>query len=74
MPFQFALSTRAGTDCVARVVRSLTELSPGATLVSIDAFDRMRRRAMHRMRRRAMLTGLRERPRFGSRLSALCFA
>ena len=28
MPFQYALSTRAGTDCVARVVRSLMELDP----------------------------------------------
>ena len=48
-PFQYALSTRAGTDCVARIVRALTELDQRATLLSIDgigAFDHMRRRAM----------------------------
>ena len=28
MPYQYALSTRAGTDCVARVVMLLTELNP----------------------------------------------
>eukprot|EP00969_Alexandrium_andersonii_P281368 12439150-Alexandrium_andersonii.AAC.1 len=49
MPFQFALSTRAGTDCVARVARALTELDSTATVVSIDgvgAFDHMRRSSM----------------------------
>ena len=49
MPFQYALSTRAGTDCVARVVRSLIELDPRKTLLSIDgigAFDHIKRKAM----------------------------
>ena len=49
MPFQYALSTRAGTDCVARVVKSLTELDPRKTLLSIDgigAFDHIKRKAM----------------------------
>ena len=49
MPFQYALSTRAGTDCVARVVRSLMELDPRKTLLSIDgvgAFDHIKRKAM----------------------------
>ena len=27
-PFQFALSTRAGTDCVAHAVRATTDLGP----------------------------------------------
>ena len=27
-PFQFALSTRAGTDCVGHVVRALTDENP----------------------------------------------
>ena len=45
MPFQYALSTRAGTDCVARVVRSIMELDPTKTLLSIDgkgAFDHIK--------------------------------
>eukprot|EP00969_Alexandrium_andersonii_P038376 1681003-Alexandrium_andersonii.AAC.1 len=63
MPFQFALPTRAGTDCVVRVVRVLTELSPSATLVSIDGIG-----AFDHTRRRAMLTALRERPALQSLL------
>ena len=35
-PFQFALSTRAGTDCVARMVRAITEQRQTATLLGID--------------------------------------
>ena len=49
MPFQYALSTRAGTECVARVVRALTELDGRLTLVSIDgigAFDHIKRKSM----------------------------
>ena len=49
MPFQYALSTRAGTDCVARVVRSMMELVPTKTLLSIDgigAFDHITRESM----------------------------
>ena len=49
MPFQYALSPRAGTDCVARVVRSMMELDPTKTLLSIDgigAFDHITRKSM----------------------------
>ena len=49
MTFQYALSTRAGTDCVARVVRSMIELDPTKTLLSIDgigAFDHIKRKSM----------------------------
>ena len=35
-PFQFALSTRAGVDCVGHAVRVMTETNPDATLLSID--------------------------------------
>ena len=35
-PFQFALSTRAGVDCVGHAVRVMTERNPDATLLSID--------------------------------------
>ena len=48
-PFQFALSTRAGTDCVGHAVRLLTDLGPNATLLSIvgvGAYDNVRRMAM----------------------------
>ena len=41
-PFQFALSTRAGVDCVGHVVRSTTDADPTATVLSVDgigAFD-----------------------------------
>ena len=41
-PFQYALSTRAGTECVAHIVQSLSELDPRSTILSIDgvgAFD-----------------------------------
>ena len=49
MPFQYALSTRAGTDCVARAACALTELDGCKTVISIDgvgAFDQIRRDAM----------------------------
>ena len=49
LPFQFALSTKAGTDCVSRMVRVLTELDSQKTIVSIDgigAFDHIKRRSM----------------------------
>ena len=35
-PFQYALSTRAGTECVAHVVQSLTSMDSNATILSID--------------------------------------
>ena len=48
-PFQFALSTRAGTDCVGHAVRVATELNPRLTVLSIDgvgAYDHIFRSAM----------------------------
>ena len=48
-PFQYALSTRAGTDCVGHVVRAVTDDRETATLLSIDgvgAFDYVSRAAM----------------------------
>ena len=35
-PFQFALSTRAGTDCVGHAVRVVTDDDPEMTVLSID--------------------------------------
>jgi hypothetical protein len=48
-PFQYALSTRAGTECVAHILQSLTKADPRATILSIDgigAFDLIGRQAM----------------------------
>ena len=49
MPFQHALSSRSGIDCVPRVFRSLMELDARKTLLSMDgigAFDHIKRKAM----------------------------
>ena len=48
-PFQFALSTRAGVDCVGHAVRAATDADPRATVLSIDgigAYDHVLRSAM----------------------------
>ena len=45
-PFQFALSTRAGTDCVEHAVRVMTDADPDATILSVDgvgAYDHVLR-------------------------------
>ena len=47
--FQYALSTRSGTECIAHAIQGLTDLDEAATVVSIDgigAFDVVSRRAM----------------------------
>ena len=49
MPFQFALSTRAGCESIAHMVQTCTDADPRTTLFSIDgvgAFDLVSRRAM----------------------------
>ena len=48
-PHQFALSTRAGTECVIHALRAASEIDPSVTITSIDgvgAFDFISRRAM----------------------------
>ena len=48
-PFQLALSTRAGVDCVGHAVRAATNMDPEMTVLSIDgvgAYDRVYRSAM----------------------------
>ena len=48
-PFQFALSTRAGTDCVGHAIGVATELNTRLTVLSTDgvgAFDHVFRAAM----------------------------
>ena len=48
-PHQYALSTRAGCECIVHALQGLCELNPSATVTSIDgvgAFDLVSRRAM----------------------------
>ena len=48
-PFQYALSTRCGTECVGHAIQGLTDLDPEATVLSVDgigAFDLVFREAM----------------------------
>ena len=48
-PFQYALSTRAGTDCVGHLLRAATNADPQATILSVDgvgAYDHVLRATM----------------------------
>ena len=48
-PFQHALSTKSGGECIAHSLQALTDLDPRATVLSIDgigAFDIISRGAM----------------------------
>ena len=56
-PFQYALSTRSGCECVAHALQGLTEIDPRATVTSIDGIS-----AYDLISRQAMLEGLREMP------------
>ena len=38
-PFQYALSTKAGCECVAHALQGLTDLDPEATVLSIDGIS-----------------------------------
>ena len=51
-PFQYALSTRAGTDCVGHLLRASTDRDPTSTVLSVDgigAYDHVLRSAMGRL-------------------------
>ena len=52
-PFQYALSIRAGCECVAHVLQALCEVDERATIMSIDGIS-----AYDLISRRAMLSGL----------------
>ena len=41
-PYQYVLSTRARSECIAHVIQGLTELNPEATVLSIDGNKRAR--------------------------------
>ena len=48
-PYQYALSTRAGTECIAHILQTLTADNPRTTVLSIDgigAFDLISRKSM----------------------------
>ena len=48
-PFQFALTTKSGCECVAHIAQTLTDLDGNTTLLSVDgigAFDLISRGAM----------------------------
>ena len=48
-PFQYALTTRCGCECIAHTAQALTDADPEATVLSIDgigAFDLISRAAM----------------------------
>ena len=50
-PYQYALSTRAGTECVGHLFRAACDLDPDLCILSIDgigAFDHVKRAAMLR--------------------------
>ena len=53
-PFQYALSTRSGTECVAHAIQALTDLDPDSTVLSVDGIG-----ALDLVSREAMLSGLR---------------
>ena len=50
--FQYALKTRAGCECVAHIIQSLTELDPSTTVISVDGVGAFE------VTRSAMLSGL----------------
>ena len=52
-PFQHALSTRSGCECVAHALQAVTELDPEATTTTIDGIS-----ACDSFSKRAMLLGL----------------
>ena len=39
-PFHYALSTKAGCECVAHILQTLTDLDPETTIMSIDGVGR----------------------------------
>ena len=50
-PHQYALSTKAGCECIAHILQGLTDLDDRATVISVDgvsAFDLISRTAMMR--------------------------
>ena len=38
-PFQFALTTRCGGECVAHAIQAMTDIDPRATVLSVDGIS-----------------------------------
>ena len=73
MPFQYGLSTRAGTEALVRLLRVATGMDPRATVLSDGAVHR-RWWSFDHVSRHAMLAGLMHRPSLQPllRATALC--
>ena len=56
-PFQHALTTRSGCECIAHAVQALSAADPEATVLSVDGIG-----AFDLISRAAMLTALRDAP------------
>ena len=56
-PFQHALTTRSGCECIAHAVQALTDVNPEATVLSVDGIG-----AFDLISRASMLTALRDLP------------
>ena len=56
-PFQYALTTRSGCECVAHAVQALTDADPSTTVLSVDGVG-----AFDMISRSAMLQGLKDAP------------
>ena len=52
-PFQYAMATKEGCECIAHVLQALTELNLNATILSVDGMS-----VCDMMSRKAMLQGL----------------
>ena len=56
-PFQYALTTRCGCECIAHAAQALTDADPEATVLSIDGIG-----VFDLISRAAMLTALKDAP------------
>ena len=56
-PFQYALTTRCGCECIAHAVQALTDADPDVTVLSMDGIG-----AFDLMSRASMLTALKDAP------------
>ena len=54
-PFQYALSTRAGTECVTHIIQPLTSENFETTILSVDGIG-----AYHLISRDAIFQGVRD--------------
>ena len=66
-PFQYALQTRAGTDCVGHMVRAALDSDPDRVVLSLDGIG-----AYDHIRRAAMLSKLRSLPGASAILRTVC--